>query len=236
MKRKRTAAFFDFDRTLLMVESARLGIRYLREKGEVPATFVARALFRSLFYRVHLYSDVRFVRFLLTYYQGRPIRPFKEGAEDFYHRWMKPRLAPGILDRVKWHRDLDHVLVLISGSLRYLLEPVARDLGFDHLICTTLERDENGVLTGCPAGPVCMESNKKLLAEELALWEDLDMAESFAYGNHQSDLPLLLSVGHPVAVEPTRPLMKEARKRGWPVLDFDGTDFGALEREGILPS
>ena len=34
------------------------------------------------------------------------------------------------------------------------------------------------------------------------------------------DIPLLETVGHPFAVEPTRPLEKMAGQKGWPVLRY----------------
>ena len=48
----------------------------------------------------------------------------------------------------------------------------------------------------------------------------LDLDNSYAYGNHQSDLPLLEIVGHPHVVEPTLILKKIAHQRSWPILTF----------------
>ncbi|MBW1988109.1 MAG: HAD-IB family hydrolase [Deltaproteobacteria bacterium] len=228
MEKKRAAAFFDFDRTLLTVESGKLGLYYMWERGEVPLGFLLRAAVRNVFFRLHLYSDQDFLSFLLTYYKGKPMARFKEEAEEFYRHRLKPRLAPNILERVAWHKKAGHVLVLISGSLRYILEPAAKDLGFDHLVSTVLETDARGILTGRAVGPLCLETNKKILAAALAQKEKIDLSVSWAYGNHQSDLPLLLSVGHPVVVEPTRPLLKEAGKHGWPVLSY-----GTAEKAGL---
>jgi phosphoserine phosphatase len=47
-------------------------------------------------------------------------------------------------------------LVLISGSIRYLVEPVVADLGFHHLLCTDLEIGPDGLLTGKAKGPLCL--------------------------------------------------------------------------------
>jgi phosphoserine phosphatase len=48
----------------------------------------------------------------------------------------------------------------------------------------------------------------------------MDLSSSFAYGNHQSDIPLLELVGHAHAVEPTEQLRKTALEKGWPILTF----------------
>jgi phosphoserine phosphatase len=101
-----------------------------------------------------------------------------------------------------------------------MLEPVAEDLGFDHLLCTDLEIGEDGLLTGRAKGPLCLNSNKRVFAEMLARKVNIDLVSSYAYGNHQSDLPLLELIGNPYAVEPTEPLRRVALANKWPILTY----------------
>jgi hypothetical protein len=70
-------------------------------------------------------------------------------------------------------------LVLISGSIRYLVEPVVADLGFHHLLCTDLEIGPDGLLTGKAKGPLCLDSTKRLLALKLAKEAQIDLASSY---------------------------------------------------------
>ena len=67
---------------------------------------------------------------------------------------------------------------------------------------------------------LCLDRTKKDLAENLAQNVGLDLGRCFAYGNHQSDLPLLELVGNPYAVEPTNVLRKIAVERQWPILNY----------------
>ena len=55
----------------------------------------------------------------------------------------------------------------------------------------------------------------------LAEREGIDLSESYAYCDSESDLPMLRAVGHPVAVNPDGPLLRVAREEGWDVLRFD---------------
>lgn len=219
--KKTVGAFFDFDKTLLTVESARPGIRYMYERGLISMGFILRVLTVNFFYQRHLIPEERMSRLLLTLYRGRRLRDFEESALSFYREEIKPLLAPGILKRVREHQERGHVLVLISASVRYYLQHVASDLGFDHLICTDLEIDERGLLTGRAQGAICLDEQKRRQAEELAGQVGIDLEASYAYGNHQSDLPLLERVGNPAVVEPTLPLKKIAAKRSWPILGFE---------------
>lgn len=213
-------AFFDFDRTLIDVESPRLGIRYLWERGFVTLPYILKVVAANVFYQRHLISDESMARILISFYRGRPFAPFEEGALGYYHEVLKPHLAPAIVGRLRGHQASGHVTVLVSAGLQYLLKPVASDLGFDHLICTDLEVGSDGILTGRTRGPICTERHKRDHAERLADALGMDLAASSAYGNHQADIPLLELVGRPHAVEPTEELRKAAVARGWPILSF----------------
>jgi len=47
-----------------------------------------------------------------------------------------------------------------------------------------------------------------------------DFAESYFYGDSQSDLPLMEKVTHPIAVEPDDALAELARARSWPIISL----------------
>src|SRR5690606_39557681 len=49
----------------------------------------------------------------------------------------------------------------------------------------------------------------------------IDLAESFAYSDSITDLPMLEAVGHPVAVNPDRELRAIAEERDWQILHFE---------------
>ena len=132
--------------------------------------------------------------------------------------YLKPHLAPHILPILEDHRQARHRLVLRSGSVRYMFSPVVRDLRLDRLFCTDLEVGRDGLLTGRPRGPICVDQMKQACARQLALEAGVNLAPSFAYGNHTADVPLLETVGHPHVVEPTSKLARIAARHGWPVL------------------
>ena len=220
MNPKNIGAFFDFDETLLDIESSRLGFRYLWERRLVSFGFILKVLTLNFFYKRHWLSDEKMAMMLIRFYRNRHLEDFQQGAAAFYQEHLKPHLAPNIHARVNEHRRQGHRLILISGSVRYMLEPVAEDLRFDHLLCTDLEIGDDGLLTGRAKGPICLNSNKRILAEMLARKVNIDLASSYAYGNHQSDLPLLELIGHPHVVEPTDPLKKVALAKKWPILTY----------------
>jgi HAD superfamily hydrolase (TIGR01490 family) len=223
----RRAAFFDFDKTLLDCESSRLLIRYMgihrrhffSEKHLNPL-FVIRVLVMYQLYKHHIYPDEKMTALLLNFFRGRRLSTFESIAEDLFENHYRPHLAPNVMACVEAHRKKGDILVLISGGLKYILNVVARELGFDHLLCTELETGQDGLLTGRAEGIICVDSSKKFLCEKLALDLGIDLESSSAYGNHQADIPMLETVGNAFVVEPTEPLLKTAIERGWPVLRY----------------
>ena len=158
---KQIGAFFDFDKTLIDVESGRVGFKYLYEIKEIRLSFLLKVAITNFFYERDWISDTQMARIMLTFYKNRDIRPLEDGAEEFYHTYLKPHIAPRILERVREHQSAGHTLVLVSASLRYMLNPVVQDLGFHHLLCTDLEISDNGLLTGNTDGPICIDQHKR---------------------------------------------------------------------------
>ena len=50
---------------------------------------------------------------------------------------------------------------------------------------------------------------------------DVDLANSWAYSDSASDLPMLRAIGNPVAVNPDRELAEVAAREGWRVMRFE---------------
>lgn len=218
MSFNKVAAFFDFDKTLMEVESGRMAMKWMWDRRIILPGYMLKVLAARILNKLNVLSEERLIEIMLTFYKGRKLDNFRQGSDQFYQEYLKPRLAPAIIQRVNFHRKEGHFLVLVSASLRYLLEPVVADLGFDLLLCTDLEEGENGLLTGRPKGPVCIEENKKTITLKITGEYDLDLENSYAYGDSESDLPLLGLVGHPHVVEPSSALAKVASSRGWTVL------------------
>jgi phosphoserine phosphatase len=89
----------------------------------------------------------------------------------------------------------------------------------DGAISSIGEVDDNGRYTGRMAfyayGP-----GKADAIRALAERNGIDLAESSAYSDSATDLPMLEAVGHPVAVNADRPLARIARERDWEVRQF----------------
>ena len=159
-------------------------------------------------------SRAHFNRAFYKNYRGwKPSRARALGRESFAG-FTLDRIYPGALACLREHKAAGHRVVLLSGALDFLLEPM-RDLA-DDVLCARLS-EENGSYTGELSGaPVAGEARARMLAS-FARRRNLDLSRSYAYADSISDLPMLEAVGNPVAVNPDRRLSAAAEERGWKV-------------------
>ena len=111
-------------------------------------------------------------------------------------------------------------MAIISGATRFVVEPLARRLGIEHMLYTRLE-GEDGRFTGRVVEPVCFEEGKIYWIQQFIEEHDIDLAKSFFYTDSVTDMPLLDLVGHPKVVNPDPLLYRQAVRRRWPVLFFE---------------
>ncbi len=130
--------------------------------------------------------------------------------ENFYHR--------NITRRLKTHQRNGVECVFVSGSFRELLQPIADDLGINHILCINLER--NGLMhTGNILPPQTIDSGKADAVRAFLKRQNALLNHCYAYGDDISDVPMLEIVGNPIAVRGGRCLEEYAIHQGWKIID-----------------
>jgi phosphoserine phosphatase/nucleoside-diphosphate-sugar epimerase len=213
----RTLAVFDLENTLLasnVVESYSWLASRRMETGQ-RVRFVARMLSEA---PSLLALDRRdrgdFLRHFYRRYEGAPADRLRADAWELFSDLLLEKAFPEGLRRVREHRRLGHRTVLLTGALDFVIEPL-RPL-FDDVVSATLD-ERDGRLTGeLLAVPPTGEARALLLVQN-ADANDLVLSDAVAYADSASDLPMLESVGFPVAVNPEPKLATIARRRGWHV-------------------
>ncbi|MNE05179.1 phosphoserine phosphatase [compost metagenome] len=105
----------------------------------------------------------------------------------------------------------------MSGSATQFLAPLAAELGVSHVLANRLEM-HRGRFTGQLIPPQTIGVGKRQAALSLMSELSAEPNNCFAYGDHLSDLPLLMSVGTPTVVARDPALIQHARQHGWPIL------------------
>ena len=225
-----TLALFDLDHTLIPFDSGLAWTRFLVGRGVLTADDESRYLGFCHQY-VAGTLDIRAMhRAGLRPLLGVPRATLSQWLLAF-EREMAACVPPRALALVRSHRDAGHLCAIVTATERLIAEPFARLFGVDHLVATraaTVDGTPDAAFTGEIAGEPCFRAHKVsrvnawLTAHSSATATGLaGFHTSWFYSDSISDLPLLESVSHPVAVRPDERLRAHAVAAGWPVLELD---------------
>jgi phosphatidylglycerophosphatase C len=131
--------------------------------------------------------------FVRSVFKGRDASEIDELGEQFASVVLKKWMRADVAQRLRWHQKNGHIVLLVSASLDAYLVPLAKTIGAEAVLCTTLEANENGVLTGNLVGNNCRAQHK---VDRLQRWaQDRGTAGdnwlSVAYGDSRGDLEML---------------------------------------------
>jgi len=212
-------AFFDLDRTLI----AGFSVLPLMIDGIMSGRFgpagLALATMAGLRFQLGELGFSGFLAEAAAMLKGEAEAVMHEVGERLYSEKLAPAIYPEARAIVRAHRRRGHTLAVVSSATRYQIEPLARDLGIEHVLCTRLEVRE-GRFTGGIVPPPCYGEGKLQAARGLAESRGVDLGESFFYTDSDEDLPLLEGVGRPRPTNPNRRLTTIAARRGWPARTF----------------
>ncbi len=215
----RVGAFFDLDGTLIAGFSIAAFWRdRILSRGislaEIRSTLASVAGFR----RGTLgFSGV--MATLAGFMRGISEKEFEELGERLFEEELATLIYPESRALVETHLERGHTVAIISSATRYQIDPLARDLGVELVVCSELEVEE-GRFTGRVAF-ACDGRRKAEGAERLSLEYGLDLDRSYFYTDSYQDLPLLQAVGKPRPVNPDSNLARVARRRAWPMARFE---------------
>jgi len=113
-------------------------------------------------------------------------------------------------DRIQWHKDQGHKVIFISGGPEYLVSRMAEKYGADDYIGTKYLLDDNNQYTGEVIQMWDSDSKHKALTEFVDKY-DIDLNESYAYGDTNGDFSMFSMVSNPVAINPTRELLQNIK-------------------------
>jgi HAD superfamily hydrolase (TIGR01490 family) len=216
------AAFFDLDKTVIAKASMVAFGRPFLAEGLISRRTVLRGLYGQLVY-MHLgASEEKLVRMresVLSLTKGWDQARVRAIVRETLEEVVEPIIYAEAMELIEEHKAAGRRVFIVSASPEEIVEPLAEFLGVDEAIASRARVDEEGRYTGemerYAYGPF-----KADVMREIAAAEGIDLAESYAYSDSYTDAPMLEVVGHPVAVNPDRVLLKLAREREWEVRTF----------------
>lgn len=213
---KRPVALFDFDGTLFRGDSIAPFLLFLLRKKPMTIVFFLRLSLLVIPYAFKLIDKKTMKNEVLRIWSHVAKSQQEPLLKEFHDRILLPRCYSDGIERVRWHQNQGHLLVLASASMDFYLQTIQKSLGFDLLICT----QTSSAAIPQVVGANCYGEEKINRINQLDFFQHTDWSASFAYSDHHSDLPMLKLCGHPVATTPNRKLRQLAQDQGWEVVDW----------------
>lgn len=217
---EKTAAFFDFDGTVIAGYSAFYLLKEQIKRKLLGRHQITDVILGLVNYRAKLIDADELMSIGSSHLKGTLESDFSELARQVYEKNIFKLIYPEARALIEKHRQQGHQIVIVSSASHYQLADAAKELGIEHILCTQYQV-ENGSFTGEVISPVCWGHSKVRAAHRFAAEHNIDLAQSYFYSDSDEDLPLLEAVGHPKPLNPNKRLSKIAKSNNWPSQTFN---------------
>ena len=214
---KEAVAFFDVDGTLLKSTIVHYYI-WMRLK-ETPfflkhlwlVGFLPKIVYYLILDRI---SRPRFNQVFYRNYRGMRVAEIKGLSTEMFEVYLRPKIFPAAIAQIQEHKEQGTAVVFVTGSLDFIVQPIADCLDVDSVLAPQLH-EQNGQFTGELTTVPLIGEEKAKAVQTYAEQHGISLEESYAYGDSQSDLPMLECVGNPVVVNPGKALREKALTSNW---------------------
>jgi len=231
-----TAAFFDFDGTLIAGYSVLSFLRHRVFSGDMPPREAIEQLAAGWQYGLNSIDFPGILEQTVTSLRGISDSLMRETALEIYKKELSGNIYPESRALVDAHIAKGHTVVIVSSATYYQVQHVAAELGIEHVLCNHLEVVD-GALSGELVPPVCFGKGKLEAASRFAEQNGISLGKSYFYTDGSEDMPLLEAVGFPRPLNPDSKLHNKAMRETWPVQSFSSRglpDFWDVARTGLV--
>ena len=213
-------AIFDLDNTLIAGDSDHGWGEFLVTEQLVDAQRFQQA--NDQFYADYVAGDLNIIAYLEFSLQPLTSMSMDELAQlhqQFMRQVIEPMQLPKARALLQQHRDAGDRLLIITSTNRFIVEPICQSLGVSELLATDAEI-VNGRYSGKVVGTPTYKEGKVTRLNSWLQEQDETLDGSWFYSDSINDLPLLLEVDHPVAVDPCPALQQIAEEKNWPIISL----------------
>jgi putative phosphoserine phosphatase/1-acylglycerol-3-phosphate O-acyltransferase len=217
---QQVAAYFDLDGTLLNASSEKTltGVLAKRRPWRIPHATLAWSFgtLCGLLTGKSPYDALR-NRGHLSLASWSVLERY---SNEIAPRILEPRISQLAWEKIAWHREQGHRLVLVTATVAPMAEAMGRILGMDEVYgCGPSKRD--GLLSGSERGWSVPRRKGKVPVVELDAKENgHDLSKCYGYGNTLADSWFMRICGHAIAVNPESSLRSFAQENKWEIVEW----------------
>jgi HAD superfamily hydrolase (TIGR01490 family) len=213
-------AIFDLDNTLIAGDSDHGWGEFLVAKDKVDRDHYQAMNDRFYAdYEAGQLDIFAYLEFSLAPLAAMEPQQLAELHSEFMQQVIAPMRLPQAEALIEKHRNAGDQLLVITSTNRFIVEPICKSLGINELLATDPEMID-GRYTGGVVGTPTYQEGKVERFNQWLKENNVSKAGSYFYSDSINDLPLLLEVSHPVAVDPDEALRNAATARGWEIISL----------------
>lgn len=188
----KTIAFFDFDGSIIKGDSMLMYVNECCGKWAVILGLIAiipKIISLKLGSKKYFGLKEKFFKYTI---KGKQRSKLEKCAESLRPK-LEESIWPFMQERMKWHKQNGHEIVIVSASAEIWLKPWTKMQGYT-LISSKLEFQDD-TFTGKLSTANCKGPEKVTRIKES--YSLSDYKDIYAYGDTSSDIPMLNLASHP---------------------------------------
>ena len=209
-------AFFDLDHTIIGIDCSVSWKYFLVDHGLAPENDKAKADHYLNLYRQGRMPIDEFVEFQYKEFRGKTVDEMQSLACSHFNERIRPYIYKGAQKKIRDFSKDRIPTVIVTGTNRYIAEPIAEAMKINALIATEPEIVE-GKFTGWYIPPFLLKEGKITMAERYCRELGIHLNKASFFGDSVNDLDLLNKVGYPSVVNPCEKVLSIAKKKSWPI-------------------
>lgn len=193
----KTIAVFDFDNTITYRDSLVPFLFYVKGFWKtIYSFFMLTPLFIGFVIGIISRQKTK-EAILRCFFGGMQWKELQELGEEYAEKKLDRYLKPEAIKKLAWHHSQGHPCLLVSASLEFYLKPWAKRHGFNEVLASRLELNQENRVTGYLKGKNCWGEEKKRRLLEYLNSKSVQDCELYVYGDSRGDREILELAHHP---------------------------------------
>ncbi|NLZ79009.1 MAG: HAD family hydrolase [Gammaproteobacteria bacterium] len=211
---------FDMDETLINADCAMLWHVFLVEKGIVThPDFIAEDQRLMALYSEGELDMQAYLDFSIAPISHLSIAEVSRLAEQCVEESILPKLFPQAPVLIKQLQKQQRTMLIISASVAFLVEAVAKRIGIPHAIGIDLV-EKDGAFSPLILGTPSYQKGKVTRLQQWCADHNASFSDVHFYTDSINDLPLCEFADFAYLVNPCNKLAEQGKKHNWQVLNW----------------
>ena len=212
----RIAAIFDLDLTITSRDSFKYFIIWEHLYHPINWRYFPSIVLYGILRKFRLIPLQTFKEKSLTFLKNKTKQSIYNSGRLFFEVHLNKYIRSQARETIDWHKKRNHQIIIATSSPDIYIKPLSDSLSCSAYVCSTLAY-RNHLFIGRFSGKDCLGDNKLEAVIILSKQLTFDLKLSYAYSDHESDLPILESVKKAIAVNPTKKLQNIANSKRWDI-------------------